>query len=95
VDSPTRGAAADDALTSAAALASRACAYLRFGRHADAVRDFDASLQGEPNVAFTWFARAALGDSPGAAADLARAREMDADVDAIAARHHSRRPEVA
>jgi hypothetical protein len=41
------------------------------------VRDFDASLQGEPNVAFNWFARAvaraALGDSAGAAADLARA----------------------
>jgi hypothetical protein len=60
------------------------------------VRDFDASLQGQPNVAFNWFARAvaraALGDNAGAAADLAHARELEADVDAIAARHRLAAP---
>jgi tetratricopeptide (TPR) repeat protein len=66
-------------------LDSRGFLYLKLGRYADAVADYDAALAKNPKLAPTLYGRGLakekLGDEVGAAADIAAAKAQFPDID--------------
>lgn len=78
------------AAQNAAFLDSRGWVLLRLGRDAGALADFDRALALRPGIAWSLYgrglAKTRLGDAAGGDADLAAARQVQADVDARIAR---------